>query len=51
MNKLVVLLAASALAFTGCKKIEITPKNIRLRKRLLTMNERARSKKAAEKAG
>lgn len=28
MNKLVVLLAASALAFTGCKKIEITPKNI-----------------------
>lgn len=31
--------------------VEITPKNIRLRKRLLTMNERARSKKAAEKAG
>jgi GTP-binding protein len=31
--------------------VEITPKNIRLRKRLLTMNERARSKKAAEKVG
>ena len=31
--------------------VEITPKNIRLRKRLLTMNERARSKKATEKAG
>ena len=31
--------------------VEVTPKNIRLRKRLLTMNERARSKKAAEKAG
>ena len=31
--------------------VEITPKNIRLRKRLLTMNERARSKKAVERAG
>ncbi|MCX6008248.1 MAG: translational GTPase TypA [Chloroflexi bacterium] len=31
--------------------VEITPKNIRLRKRLLTMNERARSKKAGERAG
>ncbi len=34
----------------GDELVEITPKNIRLRKRLLTMNERARSKKAAEKA-
>jgi GTP-binding protein len=30
--------------------VEITPKNIRLRKRLLTQNERARSKKAFERA-
>jgi GTP-binding protein len=30
--------------------VEVTPKNIRLRKRLLTMNERFRAKKAAERA-
>jgi len=29
--------------------VEVTPKNIRLRKRLLTMNERFRAKKAAER--
>jgi len=30
--------------------VEVTPKNIRLRKRLLTMNERFRAKKAAERS-
>ena len=30
--------------------VEVTPKNIRLRKRLLTMNERFRAKKASERA-
>ncbi|MDD5311611.1 MAG: translational GTPase TypA [Dehalococcoidia bacterium] len=30
--------------------VEVTPKNIRLRKRLLTQNERFRAKKAAERA-
>jgi GTP-binding protein len=30
--------------------VEVTPKNIRLRKRLLTQNERFRSKKAAERS-
>jgi len=31
----------------GDELVEVTPKNIRLRKRLLTQNERFRSKKAA----
>jgi len=30
--------------------VEVTPRNIRLRKRLLSMNERFRAKKAAERA-
>jgi GTP-binding protein len=31
--------------------VEITPKNIRPRKKLLTQNERFRAKKAVERAG